>query len=183
DNEPNRFELEDLKRIRSDSNKKEYIEVSEKEVLYARAIVAGKACLICHDTPANAPVAVRTKYPALRGYGYKEGAVIGVTSVRVPLDSATKTVMDNLSMQTWGAIAAFFGTLMVIMLFVRSMVIAPVRRLELFAHDIRDTDPEVEIMVPKFVENEYSSRNEIHQLSHALKAVREAMKIYGSGDK
>jgi HAMP domain-containing protein len=177
DNAPNRFELTALENIRALPESKEYFEVSKNELLYARRIIANAACLRCHDTPEKAPKAVRDKYPSLRGYGYIEGEVIGVMSVKIPLDNVTKTVFDNLSPTTWAVVGTFFSALLLIFYMIRKMIITPLRRLQEYADEVRDADHHTVVNSPQFVENEYSSKNEIHKLSQALKALENAIKI------
>ncbi|HEX3893449.1 MAG TPA: DUF3365 domain-containing protein [Terracidiphilus sp.] len=51
----------------------------------AKPIVAAKACLECHSTPAAAPKALLTVYGSANGFGWKENAIIGAQIVSVPL--------------------------------------------------------------------------------------------------
>ncbi|MES2933387.1 MAG: DUF3365 domain-containing protein [Pseudomonadota bacterium] len=176
DNAPNNFESEALGIIRT-SGKQEYYEVTGAELLYARKITATVACLKCHDTPEKAPVAVREKYPALRGYGYRDGEIIGVISVKLPLDNVTKTIFDNLSWTTRVAVGGFFLVLFLLFYAIRQMLILPLRLLRKYADDIRDSDPASNLVAPKFVDEESTSKNEIHQLNQGLKAMHDAIKI------
>ena len=48
-------------------------EVRGGQLLYARRLVADKGCLTCHGAPAAAPAAVKALYPRPQGYGYEEG--------------------------------------------------------------------------------------------------------------
>ncbi len=180
DNAPNRFELTALDAIRAAPNQKEYYETTDTELNYARGITASVSCLKCHDTPEKAPAAVREKYPSLRGYGYKAGEVIGVISVKVPLDGTAKNLIDNLSVRTWIIISIFIAALIVMFSMIRRSMISPLRRLRKFADDVRDAGPETPVVAPVFVKNEYTSKNEIHQLSQALKALQAAIKIFNS---
>ena len=180
DNAPNLFEMTALEAIRAKKDSNEFFQASDSELNYARGITAKASCMKCHDTPEKAPKAVREKYPSLRGYGYKEGEVIGVISVKVPLDNAGKTLIDNLSRNAWIIVIAFISALMLMFYVIRSMIIAPLRRLKKFADDVRDAEPGISVKAPAFVKDEYSSKNEIHQLSQALKALQGAIKIFNS---
>jgi HAMP domain-containing protein len=179
DNAPNAFETVAIASIRAQQSK-EYYEVSKRELNYARAIIATEGCLKCHDTPEKAPAAVREKYPSIQGYGYKVGEVIGVVSVRVPLDNAANTVVQSFSTKTWAFIGAFFVTLFFVFYIIRSSLIKPLRRLHKFADDVRDADEHTKVRAPHFVDKEYNSQNEIHQLSQALKALHGAIKVLSS---
>ncbi len=180
DNAPNLFELTALDAIRAKPESNEFYQANDTELVYARGITATPNCMKCHDTPEKAPKAVREKYPALRGYGYKPGEVIGVISVKVPLDNASKTLLDNLSQNAWIIVAAFISALLFMFYVIRSMIISPLRRLRKFADDVRDAEAGVAVKAPAFVKDEYSSKNEIHQLSQALKALQGAIKIFNS---
>ncbi|HKI31570.1 MAG TPA: PAS domain S-box protein [Gemmataceae bacterium] len=52
----------------------------------ARPIVAGRACLSCHGTPAAAPREMVERYGPDHGYGWKEGAVEGAVVVAIPAE-------------------------------------------------------------------------------------------------
>lgn len=180
DNAPNLFELSALEAIRAKPYANEFYQANDTELTYARGITATVNCMKCHDTPEKAPKAVREKYPSLRGYGYKPGEVIGVISVKVPLDNASKTLLDNLSQNAWIIVGAFSSALLFMFYVIRSMIISPLRRLRKFADDVRDAEAGVTVKAPAFVKDEYSSKNEIHQLSQALKALQGAIKIFNS---
>lgn len=175
-NKPTGFERTALEQIRSNKSK-EYYEVKSDELLYGRAIIAGVGCMKCHDTPENAPKAVREKYPALVGYGYKVGETIGVISVTVPLSGVINSVTENTSSKSWWALTLFAGMFLVIFYLIRKMLIQPLRVLKDFADSVRDAEIEDKVKAPKFVTDEHGSANEIHQLSHSIKAVKESLTI------
>ena len=61
---------------------------------------------------------------------------------------------------------------------IRKMLITPLRRLRAFADNVRDAEPGITVKGPTFVQDEYLSKNEIHQLNQALKALQNAIKIF-----
>lgn len=48
-------------------------------------ITADPSCLECHGTPGAAPPAVTTTYGSNKGFGWKEGAIVGAQIVSVPM--------------------------------------------------------------------------------------------------
>ena len=50
--------------------------------LYARPIWVEKYCLRCHGSPAQAPATIRSHYKA--AFGYREGELRGVLSIKIP---------------------------------------------------------------------------------------------------
>jgi len=53
---------------------------------FATPIWTESYCLQCHDAPENAPPTIRQRYDT--GYGYHEGELRGVMSIRIPVDDA-----------------------------------------------------------------------------------------------
>lgn len=106
ENAPNRFEANALAYIRdSRPAKAEYFEVKSNELLYARRIVADRACMKCHESAAKAPEVIRTKYPRMSANGYAEGQIIGLTSVRLPIDSVEGMISKSVDGGEWLAVA------------------------------------------------------------------------------
>ena len=77
------------------------------QVLYARAVIAQKSCLRCHDTPQAAPEFIRTNamFNGGGGYGYAEGKPVGLVSVTVPLQTTRQALADGVPARVWGALA------------------------------------------------------------------------------
>ena len=66
----------------------EVVEESGRKVFrYAKAIPAGKVCVVCHGEHVPAPVmkAIRTYYPHDRATGFRPGDIRGMFSFKKPL--------------------------------------------------------------------------------------------------
>jgi hypothetical protein len=183
-NAPNRFELVALENIRqSGDSSSEYYERTSGQLLYAQKIIGTPGCLKCHGTPAAAPASMRDKYPLSNGYGYEVGKVVGLLSVRLPLDAVTPVesnfsmVMRRLSTPVLVGFGAFVLTLLAVFVLYSRGVVSPLRRLTSVALAARDAELGEQVHFPRFAENEHESGNEIHQLSHAVKALHESLTI------
>ncbi|MCL2657729.1 MAG: DUF3365 domain-containing protein [Betaproteobacteria bacterium] len=172
-NAPNRFESAALETLRH-SQQKEYFETDGDELLYARKLVASAACLKCHDTPENAPEAIRIKYGKTSGFGYKQGEIAGVISVAIPLEYAPTQLIGDFGKLTWVAIATFAASMLLLWFYIRSAIINPVKQLQTFAEKAADAEPGGSLEKPQFDADEDSSDNEIHQLSAAIKAMHDS---------
>lgn len=111
-NEPNKFELEALTAMQAQSGKgvaglNEYWKVEGGRLLYARAVVAQKSCLKCHDSQDNAPefLRVNERFNGGGGFGYETGKPAGVISVAVPIPETSSLLMNGLPDKAWAAIA------------------------------------------------------------------------------
>jgi hypothetical protein len=110
-NEPNKFELEALTSMQrlalSGGQSNEYWKVEGGRLLYARAVVAQKSCLKCHDSQAKAPefLRVNERFNGGGGFGYQTGKPAGVISVAVPLPETSSLLTNGLPGKAWGALA------------------------------------------------------------------------------
>lgn len=83
----------------------------EEFLIRARVIKVEKDCLLCHGDPSRAPKGLIKKYGKTSGFGWKEGDIMGVESVAVPIAVALAQVKDT-------AISTFvFGFLTMVFLF------------------------------------------------------------------
>jgi len=178
-NTPDMFELRALDALRSD-NQTEYWAVVNGQLRFARALKATKACLGCHGSPDSAPSVVTTQYrPPVGssiggGYGYKEGDVVGLTSVSVP----HKTPRQMLAAQTAGFWVSAFGVLALMFAsygVITRGVVRPLREQSRYADLIANSEDLRNIQAPVFDSEEGTSRNEMHLQSHALKSLHESM--------
>ena len=85
-NKPDAFEAKALDRIRS-NHLTEYYEVLPDSYRYARTLYEKASCLACHASAENAPADVKVRYGTEHGFGFKEGEVAGIISVRLPIRS------------------------------------------------------------------------------------------------
>ncbi len=173
---------ENVNQILQFARSTDYYEIQGEKLLYARPIVATKACLRCHESEGSAPEAVRTSYPGNQGYGYKEGGIIGVVSVEVMMQRSAIEIFSQMSIHAWSAIALFFLLVCCVLAFMRYGVIRPVALLTLYAESIKRQD---NIEPLEFDSEERTSSNQIHRLSASIKALFEALRHYrnrfGSG--
>ncbi len=86
----------------------EYWKVEGGRLLYARAVIAQKSCLKCHDSAAKAPefLRVNNQFNGGGGFGYVAGKPAGVISVTVPVPDTYTLLSDGLPGKAWLAFAA-----------------------------------------------------------------------------
>jgi hypothetical protein len=101
----------------------EYWKVQGGQLLYARAVIAQKSCLRCHDTPESAPDFLRTnqQFNGGGGFGYKVGQPIGVISVKLPVQTGLQAASQSVPTAAWVAlvVAALAGVGVVVLAFMR----------------------------------------------------------------
>jgi hypothetical protein len=178
-NAPDLFELTALQKMR-EGNRSEYWGIVQGQLRYTRALIADKACLSCHGDPDKAPPFVQAQYRTPvgskvgGGYGYQEGAVVGITSISI----AHKTPMEMIRSQNAGfwMSASFVLALMALSyLAVRRGLVAPLRSQLRYTEAIAASEDLKAVPMPVLDEDEATSSNEIHQQSHALKALHDSM--------
>lgn len=176
DNIPNRFEMSALEKIR-ENGIKDYFEIKNGKLLYARGIIAKAACLKCHESPEKAPTSVRDKYPSLgkaNGYGYVVGQIIGVTSVSVPLDSPLEMI-SHLSPNSWLWFGALILAIMLMFVIIIQFYVKPLKYLKNFTDKVVRGDEDLES--PSFDSEQETSQNEIHQLCQGFGELNESYRI------
>ena len=84
----------------------EYWKIQGGQLLYARAVIAQKSCLRCHDSPENAPDFLRTnqQFNGGGGFGYKVGQPIGVISVKLPVQASLQAASQSVPTLAWVAL-------------------------------------------------------------------------------
>lgn len=84
----------------------EYWKIQGGQLLYARAVIAQKSCLRCHDTPERAPDFLRTnqQFNGGGGFGYKVGQPIGVISVKLPVQTGLQAASQSVPTAAWAAL-------------------------------------------------------------------------------
>ncbi|HOA83058.1 MAG TPA: DUF3365 domain-containing protein [Thermodesulfovibrio thiophilus] len=119
------------------------IKSGDQEILImAKPVNIEKGCLICHGKIINAPKALLKMFPRSNDFTWKDGDVIGVESVSMPIASTLGEIKGV-------AISTFlFGAVALLFLFVTlhgafwSFVIKPLKRLSLLFRGIVDgTEP------------------------------------------
>jgi len=120
-NEPNAFELEALTAMQQAATGQpgkqgnEYWKVQDGRLMYARAVMAQKSCLKCHESAAKAPefLRVNKQFNGGGGFGYQEGKPAGVISVAIPLPDTSSLIKDGLPLKAWGALGVAVGALLI----------------------------------------------------------------------
>lgn len=168
-NKPDAFEERALKAVQA-GKLPEYTEVLPGTFRYARTVYHKAACITCHGDPQNAPGDVKVRYGLERGFGFKEGDVAGVISVRLPLRSFSDVALSVIKPWQLGLILLAFASCFV---FIRYAIVARVQRLTLAAAALsKGQSAELGLRgVPA------NSRNEIHQLSLALDRLKASIEI------
>src|SRR5215831_7100633 len=124
-NKPDAFEARALERIRA-GHLKEYYEMTPESFRFARTLYVKQSCLACHGSAENAPADVKTRYGTERGFGFHEGEVSGIISVRLPARSfwqVTSAVVGPLQ------IALLASAFVVAVLFIQFAVVRPIKRV------------------------------------------------------
>jgi HAMP domain-containing protein len=163
-NRPDPFEEGALRQIR-DSKLKEYYELTPSGFRYARAVYQKASCIGCHGDAAKAPEDVRVRYGTTNGFGFKEGDVAGIISVRLPARSFWDVALNVVGVWELLMIIAAF---VIAMVFMYRAVVAPIRRLTAATQQISLGKP-ADLGLAKVRER---SGNELHQLALATERLR-----------
>jgi HAMP domain-containing protein len=168
-NAPDPFETAALTRIQQEGLK-EYFERTPDGFRYARALYHKASCIACHGDPDRAPEDVKARYGTAHGFGFKEGDVAGVISVRLPARPFWTVALGILGGWQLGMIGAAFLSAM---LFVRFAIVVPVKRLTRATHQISLAQP-ADLRLPAVGRG---TRNELHQLAIAIDRLRRSINI------
>lgn len=126
-NKPNDWEYDAIQTIKS-KRLDEYGAFINGNYFYARTIYMKASCLKCHGDPATAPEGVTKQYGTVNGFGFSEGAVSGIISVKVPLSSGFK--IEAFLKSFYGVLAIFFfiTSFIIPVVAVYMKVIRPIRK-------------------------------------------------------
>jgi Protein of unknown function (DUF3365)/HAMP domain len=166
-NKPDAFESKALDKIRSE-RLTEYYEILPDSFRYARTLYEKASCLACHASAASAPNDVKERYGVEHGFGFKEGEVAGIISVRLPIRS-----FWNVASSVVGPvqIALLVTAFLVAFLFIQFAVVRPLRRLTLAAERI-STGQAADLGATRI---HRKSGNEVRQLILAVDRLRASM--------
>lgn len=183
-NAPTRFELSAIEAIREGDGKvTEYSEVKGNTLLYARRLTVSPGCMRCHDAPEKSPPVMQAKYAGTAGWGYKLGGVAGVISVTVPMtDRDISAVMTGLGAKAWVAVGAVVAMLLILLLWLYATVIGAANKMQTYANRVKAAQRGEVVEKMQLDAEEVTSRNEIHNLSHALKAIARALNMAQRGN-
>jgi methyl-accepting chemotaxis protein len=168
-NKPDAFETKALDQIRS-KHLTEYYEVLPDGFRYARALYEKPSCLACHASAENAPADVKLRYGTERGFGFKEGEVAGIISVRLPIRSFWQVATSVVGPVQIALLVAAF---LIAVLFIQFAVVRPIRRLTVAAERI--SIGEAADLGTAAINRK--SRNEVHQLILATERLRASMTL------
>jgi protein-histidine pros-kinase len=128
------------------------------------------SCLACHASAENAPADVKLRYGVERGFGFKEGEVAGIISVRLPVRSFWQVATSVVAPVQIALLAAAF---IVAVLFIQFAVVRPIRRLTVAAERI-SVGEAADLGAARI---HRKSRNEVHQLILATERLRASMTL------
>jgi hypothetical protein len=163
-NKPDAFEDGALRRIR-DGGLKEYYELLPGGFRYARTVYHKASCIVCHGDANTAPNDVKVRYGTQNGFGFKEGDVAGIISVRLPARSFWDVAQEVVGIWQLLMIVAAF---VIAMVFIRYAVVAPIRRLTLATQQI-SVGRAADLGAAKI---DAKSRNELDKLAIATERLR-----------
>ena len=168
-NKPDAFETKALDKIRT-GHLSEYYEVLPDSFRYARTLYEKASCLACHASAASAPNDVKERYGVEHGYGFKEGEVAGIISVRLPIRSFWKVAYSVVGPIQ---IALLVSAFLVAFLFIQFAVVRPLRRLTLAAERI-SVGQAADLGAARI---HRKSGNEVHQLILAVERLRASLML------
>jgi hypothetical protein len=163
-NKPDAFEEGALRRIR-DGGLKEYYELVPSGFRYARTVYHKASCIVCHGDPNAAPADVKVRYGTQNGFGFKEGDVAGIISVRLPVRSFLEVGREVVGPWELLMILAAF---VIAMVFIRHAVVVPIRKLTMATRQISVGKP-ADLGAARIDPN---SKNELDQLTMATERLR-----------
>jgi hypothetical protein len=168
-NKPDAFETRALDRIRA-GHLTEYYEVLPDSFRYARTLYEKASCLGCHASAESAPADVRERYGTQNGFGFKEGEVAGIISVRLPIRSFWAVTRDVLGPVQ---IALLVSAFLVAVVFIQFAVVRPIKRVTAAAERI-SVGQSADLGSARL---KRTSGNEMHQLILATERLRASLML------
>jgi HAMP domain-containing protein len=163
-NKPDGFEDGALRHIREEGLT-EFYELTPAGFRYARAVHHKASCIACHGDPGAAPNDVKVRYGTQNGFGFKEGEVAGIISVRLPARSFWDVALNVVGI--W-QLVMILGAFVIAMLFMHYAVVRRLKRLTEATQQISLGKPG-ELMAAKINPR---SHNELDQLALATERLR-----------
>lgn len=167
-NSPKPLEQALLTRFRGDRSLGELTEtglIDGRAMLVSAAPKASaKGCMLCHGDPAKAPKEIRSRYGETYGYYYREGDVVGVSLVGVPLDDVQAVALER-SLMAVGFLTGLFTLIFLsINILVRRTLVAPMLQIAEAAKEISQgrMDRPVEL----------ARNDEVGDLAHSIELLR-----------
>jgi Protein of unknown function (DUF3365) len=166
-NKPDAFEVRALDRIRA-NHLAEYYEATPDNFRFARTLYVKASCLPCHASAESAPADVKTRYGTERGFGFREGEVAGIISVRLPARSFWKVTTDVVGPLQ---IALLVSAFLIAVLFIQFAVVRPIKRVTRAAERI-SVGQQADLGAAGLSR---TSGNEMHQLILATERLRASL--------
>ena len=163
-NKPDAFETGALQQIR-EGKLPEYFDLTPSGFRYARPVHHKASCIACHGDANAAPNDVKVRYGTQNGFGFKEGDVAGIISVRLPARSFWDVALNVVGVWQLVMILAAF---VIAMVFMQYSVVKRLKNLTEATQQIslgKPGDLSASKIDPK-------SRNELDQLALATERLR-----------
>jgi protein-histidine pros-kinase len=168
------WEADVVTEFRNDPKRAEI--VGERDTPQGRTLFLSKPiqikdakCLACHDTPALAPGTVVAAYGPSNGFGWKLNEVIGAQIVQVPMAVPLTMARQAFTALVGSILVIFVGTLVVLNLLLKFVVIRPLEKLSRMADQVSlgNMDvPEVDV----------GGRDEVAQLAGSFNRMKISLK-------
>ncbi len=113
--------------------RKEIIERDGKDYfIHARPIVIEAECLACHGPPEKAPATLVELYGKKGGFNRKEGEIIGVESIAIPLDETLSQIRGLVFSIFFTGIVGVFLLFLSVNYYINIVAIRPIRSVSRF---------------------------------------------------
>lgn len=172
-NAPQPLETRLLQRFRTDRSLKAPVVESgdlhgRKYWMSARPSVVEESCLHCHGDPYEAPTAITDAYGTDSGFFWKQGDVVGVSVVGVPMGNAEDIAL-GLGLVVAGGLTLFFVLVFVIVsLLLQRTILTPVARMTEMATQVSKGKIDAEFPVQR-------DGSEIGELGSAFEMLRRSL--------
>ena len=143
DNRADKFELAAMAYFRENPKSENRMEAIQDDTgkrwfHYTAPIWIESYCLMCHGEAENAPESIRRNYS--ESYGYKEGDLRGVLSIKLPLERYEKAMNDRFGSRSLRNLVGFAVVFIVIGLLMNHYVLRRLDMLRTSAKRLADND-------------------------------------------
>jgi HAMP domain-containing protein len=136
----------------------------------ARPIKVGsEACLTCHSTPSDAPLALTRTYGSFNGFGWKLNEIIGAQILSIPMALPLKVAHDAYVTALTIQVAVFAIIFIVVNLLMHFLVLVPIKRVSAVADAVSLGQEDVEPYIKP-------GKDEVSSLSVSFNRMRESLK-------
>ena len=169
-NRADRFELEDMAWYRQyPKNKERARNIVDDQgrgyLLYTAPIWVESYCLLCHGERAAAPESIRNHYE--QAYGYKEGDLRGLASIKIPTQRLDRKLLTVWGAQIVKSLVAYGLLFLVLGLLLDRLVVRRLARMQAGAERLAGGDYAVRMGG--------DGQDELCRLAHALDRMAEAV--------